>query len=119
MHVDIVFGTEVAIGDVHYALLFSDRYSKMNFFYPLHNLTSDIPKQLQAANKQQSPQQKIIKPAEASWSLQQATRKKITYRRKSQRRKQRILKGLKNNKPSLSTKHFSILNSIVSSTTAS
>jgi hypothetical protein len=48
MHVDIVFGTEVAIGDVHYALLFSDRYSRMNYVYSLHNLTSDIPKQLQA-----------------------------------------------------------------------
>jgi hypothetical protein len=48
MHVDIVFGTEVAIGDVHYALLFLDRYSRMNYVYSLHNLTSDIPKQLQA-----------------------------------------------------------------------
>jgi hypothetical protein len=47
MHIDIVFGIEVAIGDVHYALLFSDRYSRMNYVYPLHNLTSDIPKQLQ------------------------------------------------------------------------
>jgi hypothetical protein len=48
MHLDIVFGPEVAIGDVHYALLFSDSYSRMNYVYPLHNLTSDIPKQLQA-----------------------------------------------------------------------
>jgi hypothetical protein len=48
MHLDIVFGPEVAIRDVHYALLFSDRYSRMNYVYPLHNLTSDIPKQLQA-----------------------------------------------------------------------
>jgi hypothetical protein len=62
----------------------------MNYVYPLHNLTSDIPKQLQAANKQQSPQQKVIKPAEASWSLQQTTPKQITSRRKSQQRKQRI-----------------------------
>jgi hypothetical protein len=48
MHMDIVFGPEVALGDIHYALLISDQYSWMNYIYPLHNLTSDIPKQLQA-----------------------------------------------------------------------
>jgi hypothetical protein len=48
MHMDIVFGPEVAIGNIHYALLFSDRYSRMNYLYPLQNLTSEIPKQMEA-----------------------------------------------------------------------
>ena len=48
MHMDIVFGPEVAIGNIHYALLFSDRYSRMNYIYPLQNLTSEIPKQMEA-----------------------------------------------------------------------
>jgi hypothetical protein len=42
MHVDIVFGPEVSIGNVHYGLIFSDCYSC------IQNLTTDIPKQLQA-----------------------------------------------------------------------
>lgn len=48
IHLDIVFGPEVSIGNVHYALLFSDWYSRMNYIYPLQNLTTDIPKQLEA-----------------------------------------------------------------------
>jgi hypothetical protein len=47
IHLDIVFGPEVSIGNVHYALLFSDWYSRMNYIYPLQNLTTDIPKQLE------------------------------------------------------------------------
>jgi len=34
IHLDIVFGPEVSIGNVHYALLFSDWYSRMNYIYP-------------------------------------------------------------------------------------
>jgi hypothetical protein len=45
---DIVFGLEVSIGNIHYGLLFSDHFSKMTYIYPLQNLTSDIPKQLEA-----------------------------------------------------------------------
>jgi len=48
IHIDIVFGPEVALGNIHYGLIFSDRFSRMNYVYPLHNLTSDIPKQLEA-----------------------------------------------------------------------
>jgi hypothetical protein len=45
---DIVFGPEVAIGNVHFCLMFSDHHSRMTYIYPLHNLTHDIPKQLEA-----------------------------------------------------------------------
>jgi hypothetical protein len=45
---DIIFGPEIAISDIHYGLLFMDRYSRMTYLYPLHNLTSDIPRQLEA-----------------------------------------------------------------------
>jgi hypothetical protein len=38
----------VAIGNIHYGLLFTDRHSRMSYVYPLHNLTTDIPKQLEA-----------------------------------------------------------------------
>ncbi len=48
IHMDIVFGPEVALANVHYGLLFTDRYSCMTYIYPLHNLTSDIPRQLDA-----------------------------------------------------------------------
>jgi hypothetical protein len=48
MHMDIVFGPEVALGNSHYGLLFTDRFSRMSYLYPLQNLTSDIPKQLEA-----------------------------------------------------------------------
>jgi len=45
---DIIFGPDVAIGSIHYGLLFSDRYSCINYIYPLQNLATDIPKQMQA-----------------------------------------------------------------------
>jgi hypothetical protein len=48
MHMDIVFGPEVAIGNIYYALLFSDCYSRMNYIYPLQNLTTEKLKQMQA-----------------------------------------------------------------------
>jgi len=48
IHMDIVFGPEVALANVHYGLLFTDRFSRMTSLYPLQNLTSDIPKQLDA-----------------------------------------------------------------------
>jgi hypothetical protein len=48
VHMDIVFGPEVALANVHYGLLFNDRHSRMTYIYPLHNLTTDIPKQLDA-----------------------------------------------------------------------
>jgi hypothetical protein len=38
IHMDIVFGPEMAIGNVHYGLLLSDCFSRMNYLYPLHNL---------------------------------------------------------------------------------
>jgi hypothetical protein len=42
-HVDIIFGPEITIGNIHYGLLFRDHYSRMTYLYPLQNLTSDIP----------------------------------------------------------------------------
>jgi hypothetical protein len=48
IHMDIVFGPDVSIGNVHYALLFTDRFSRMTHLYPLQNLTTDIQKQLDA-----------------------------------------------------------------------
>jgi len=45
---DIVFGPEVALGNIHYGLMFTDRYSRMCYIYPLQNLTTDIPKQIKA-----------------------------------------------------------------------
>jgi hypothetical protein len=48
IHMDIVFGTDVSIGNIHYGLLFTDRYSRMTYIYPLQNLSSDIKKQLDA-----------------------------------------------------------------------
>jgi hypothetical protein len=48
VHMDIVFGPEVSIGNIHYGLLFTDRFSRMTYLYPLQNLTSDIQKQLEA-----------------------------------------------------------------------
>jgi hypothetical protein len=47
MHMDIVFGPGVALGNIHYGLLFTDRYSRMTYLYPLQNLSSDIPRQLE------------------------------------------------------------------------
>jgi len=48
IHMDIVFGPEVAIGNIHYGLLFTDCFSRMNYIYPLQNLTLDIPRQMNA-----------------------------------------------------------------------
>jgi hypothetical protein len=45
---DIVFGPDIAIGNVHYGLLFTDQFSRMTYIYPLRNLTTDILKQLSA-----------------------------------------------------------------------
>ncbi len=46
IHMDIVFGPDIAVGNVHYGLIFTDRYSRMSYMYPLKNLTSDIIAQL-------------------------------------------------------------------------
>ncbi len=48
MHMDIIFGLEISVGNVHYGLLFTDHFSWMTYLYPLQNLTTDIPKQLEA-----------------------------------------------------------------------
>jgi len=48
IHMDIVFGPDVSLGNIHYGLLFTDRYSRMTYIYPLQNLTTDIRKQLEA-----------------------------------------------------------------------
>jgi hypothetical protein len=48
IHMDIVFGPDISIGNIHYGLLFLDRYSRMTYIYPLQNLTSDIKKQSEA-----------------------------------------------------------------------
>jgi hypothetical protein len=42
IHMDIVFGPDIAVGNIHYGLLFTDCYSRMTYLYPLQNLTSDI-----------------------------------------------------------------------------
>jgi len=47
VHLDIVFGPEISIGNIHYGLLCVDRYSRMSYVYPLQNLTGDIQKQLE------------------------------------------------------------------------
>ena len=48
MHMDIIFGPDIAVGNIHDGLLFTDRYSRMTYLYPLQNLTSDIVKQLES-----------------------------------------------------------------------
>jgi hypothetical protein len=48
IHMDIVFGPEVSIGNIHYGLLFTDCYSRMTYTYPFQNLTSDITHQMSA-----------------------------------------------------------------------
>jgi hypothetical protein len=45
---DIVFGPDISIGNIRYGLLFSDRFIRMTYIYPLQNLTSDIRKQIEA-----------------------------------------------------------------------
>lgn len=42
---EILFGPDIAIGNIHYGLLFTNWYSCMTYLYPLQNLTSDIGKQ--------------------------------------------------------------------------
>jgi len=42
IHMDIVFGPDLSIGNIHYGLLFTDRFSRMTYIYPLQNLTSDL-----------------------------------------------------------------------------
>ncbi len=39
MHIDIVFGPEVSIGNIHYGLLFTDRFSRMTYIYPVQNFS--------------------------------------------------------------------------------
>jgi len=46
IHMDIIFGPDVVLGNVHYGVLFMDRFSHMTYIYPLQNLASDIPRQL-------------------------------------------------------------------------
>jgi ribosomal protein S15P/S13E len=46
IHCDIIFGPEVALANVHYGLLFTDRFSRMTYILPLQNLNLDIIKQL-------------------------------------------------------------------------
>jgi len=41
------FWLDVSLGNIHYALLFTDRYSRMTYLYPLQNLTTDIRKQME------------------------------------------------------------------------
>lgn len=38
MHMDIVFGPEVSIGNIHYGLMFTDRFSCMTYIFPLQTL---------------------------------------------------------------------------------
>jgi hypothetical protein len=47
IHMDIMFGPDISIGNIHYGLIFTDRYSRMTYIYPLQNLTFDIKKQLE------------------------------------------------------------------------
>jgi hypothetical protein len=47
IHMDIAFGPDISIENIHYGLLFSDRYSRMTYIYPLQNLTLDIKKQIE------------------------------------------------------------------------
>jgi hypothetical protein len=48
IHMDIVFSPNISVCNIPYGLLFSDRFSRMTYLYPLQNLTSAIPQQLQA-----------------------------------------------------------------------
>jgi hypothetical protein len=47
VHLDIVFGPDIAIGYIHYGLLCIDHYSLMSYLYPLQNLAGDIQKRLE------------------------------------------------------------------------
>jgi len=48
VHMDIVLGPDVSLGNIHYGLLFTDHYSHMTYLYPLQNLASNIIKQLES-----------------------------------------------------------------------
>lgn len=48
IHMDITFFPDVSIGNIHYGLMFTDRFSHVTYIYPLQNLTWDIKKQLEA-----------------------------------------------------------------------
>ncbi len=48
IHMDIVFGPDISVGNIHYGMIFTDRYSRMTYLYPLQNLTSDVRKQLES-----------------------------------------------------------------------
>jgi len=48
VHLDIVFGPEVSVGNVHYGLICMDQHSQMTYIYPLRDLTTDIQKQLES-----------------------------------------------------------------------
>jgi hypothetical protein len=48
VHMDIIFGPDISIGNIHYGLLFTDCHSQMTYLYPLQNLGSDIVKQLES-----------------------------------------------------------------------
>jgi len=48
VHMDIFFGPKVALGNIHYGLLFTDRFSRMTYIHPLQNLTTDIKKQMES-----------------------------------------------------------------------
>jgi hypothetical protein len=48
IHMDIVFGPDISLGNIHYGLLFTHHFSRMTYIYPLQNLTTDIRKQLEA-----------------------------------------------------------------------
>jgi hypothetical protein len=47
-HIDIVFGPDISIGNVHYGLICVDRFSRMTYVYPLQNLTGEIQRQLES-----------------------------------------------------------------------
>jgi len=47
IHMDIDFGPDISLGNIHYGVLIMDRFSRMTYLYPLQNLTSDIKKQLE------------------------------------------------------------------------
>jgi hypothetical protein len=42
----LIFGPDISIGNIHYGLLFTDRYSRMTYIYPLQNVTTDIKRQM-------------------------------------------------------------------------
>jgi hypothetical protein len=48
MHMDIIFGPKISVWNVYYGLLFTDCFSQITYLYPLQNLTTDTPKQLEA-----------------------------------------------------------------------